>query len=39
MDARKGFVGGAKKNLGIMALLVILLGSLTVTDCVNLQLF
>jgi len=33
----KGFVGGAKKNLGIIGLLVILLGSLAFTNCLALQ--
>ena len=32
----KNFVGGAKKNLGIIGLLIILLGSLTVTSCIDL---
>jgi hypothetical protein len=33
----KGFVGGAKRNLGMMGLLVILFGSLAFSNCLALQ--
>jgi len=33
----KGFVGGAKRNLGMMGLLVILFGSLAFGNCLALQ--
>ncbi len=33
----KGFIGGAKQNLGVMGLSVILLGSLAFGNCLALQ--